>query len=112
MESEIERAFEFLWSMARDSAELAVKEPEREYRFCERRWRFDFAWPEEKVAVECDGGQWLARGGRHARDQDREKLNRAAVLGWRVLRYSREMLERGQAEVIDQILAALDYRRV
>src|SRR5687768_16750315 len=28
-----------------------------------RRWRFDFAWPELKVAVECDGGTFT--GGRH-----------------------------------------------
>jgi len=25
---------------------LRLPAAEREYRFCERRWRFDFAWPE------------------------------------------------------------------
>lgn len=80
---------------------------EREYRFHpSRRWRFDFAWPAVKVAVECDGGQWLARGGRHARDADREKLNAAACLGWRVLRYSGKMLEKPDA-VIGQVRQAL-----
>lgn len=35
----------------------SVGTPEREFRFHpERRWRFDFAWPDVKVAVEIDGG--------------------------------------------------------
>lgn len=63
--------------------------PQREYRFdAVRRWRFDLAWPLQLVAVECDGGQWCAGGGRHNGDADREKLNAAAVQGWRVLRFS------------------------
>ncbi len=68
---------------------------EREYKFATdigRRWRFDFAWPGQCVAVEVDGGQWQARGGRHARDSDREKGNEAAARGWRVLHLSGEML--------------------
>lgn len=59
----------------------------------ERNWCFDFAFVEAKVAIECDGGQWQSHGGRHARDSDREKLNEAAVLGWRVLRFSGAMLD-------------------
>jgi hypothetical protein len=31
--------------------------PEREYVFAEgRRFRFDFAWPRQRLAVEVDGG--------------------------------------------------------
>lgn len=106
--SEIERAFEFAWRVRVRELGIAVNEPEREYRFdLMRRWRFDFAWLAEKVAVECDGGQWLARGGRHARDRDREKLNRAAAMGWRVLRFSQEMLERDPVGAVAQVLQAL-----
>lgn len=66
---------------------------EREYCFHpDRHWRFDFAWPRAMLAVEIDGGQWQVRGGRHARDTDREKGNEAARLGWRVLHLSGEML--------------------
>jgi very-short-patch-repair endonuclease len=64
--------------------------PVREYRFClERRWRFDFAFLPEKLAVEIEGGVWT--GGRHTRPQgfidDCDKYNRAVLLGWRVLRF-------------------------
>ena len=39
---------------------------EREYKFHKtRKWRFDFAYPDIQLAVEIDGGQWRAGGGRH-----------------------------------------------
>jgi very-short-patch-repair endonuclease len=67
------------------------RQPVAEYQFAwPRRWRFDFAFVAERVAVEMDGGQWVANGGRHNRDSDRDKLNQAAALGWRVLRFSNQ----------------------
>lgn len=45
------------------------------------------------IAVEIEGGIWTL--GRHSRgkgmENDMIKYNAAAELGWRVLRYSREM---------------------
>ena len=82
--------------------------PTREYKFCKtRRWRFDFAFVAQKVAIEIDGGQWKARGGRHATDKDREKLNKAAAQGWRVLRYSPEMLNAAPDMVVAEIVETL-----
>jgi very-short-patch-repair endonuclease len=64
--------------------------PELEYRFCERKWRFDLAWKGPKIAVEIEGGIWI--NGRHNRgsgfEKDMEKYNTAQLLGWTVLRYS------------------------
>lgn len=65
--------------------------PVQEYRFAPpRRWRFDYAWPSRKVAIEVEGGVWIA--GRHTRGKgyirDLEKYNEAALLGWTVLRYT------------------------
>jgi very-short-patch-repair endonuclease len=88
-------------------APKGVPAPVKEHQFHpKRKWRFDFAWPERMVAVEVDGGQWKKWGGRHNRDSDREKLNAAAALGWRVLRYSGAMLN-DPASVVEQIVEAL-----
>lgn len=62
-----------------------------EYRFHPaRRWRFDYALPAVRLAVEIDGGAWMQ--GRHNRAAgfiaDMAKLNAAAEAGWRVLRFT------------------------
>lgn len=80
------------------AAKLPV--PVREFRFHEtRKWRFDFAWPEHLISLEIDGATWT--GGRHTRgsgyEADAEKLNEAAVLGWRVFRATRGMVKSGYA---------------
>ena len=62
--------------------------PVAEHRFCpDRKWRFDFAWVDQKVALEVQGG--LFTNGRHSRGpallKEHEKLNQAARDGWRIL---------------------------
>jgi len=74
--------------------------PVREYRFHpSRRWRFDFAWPDYRIAVEVEGGVWS--GGRHGRGsgivQDIEKGNAAVILGWQVLRATTNTVKSGAA---------------
>lgn len=66
-----------------------IEAPTSEYRFHKtRKWRFDYAWPHAKVALEIEGGVWS--GGRHTRGKgflgDMEKYNAAAVAGWTVIR--------------------------
>jgi very-short-patch-repair endonuclease len=73
---------------------------EREYRFHpDRRWRFDFAVPAIRLALEAEGGNWSA--GRHVRGRgfasDCEKYAEAAILGWTVLRFTTEQIEDGYA---------------
>jgi very-short-patch-repair endonuclease len=68
---------------------VGLPAPVREHRFDPvRRWRFDYAWLEHKVALEVEGGVWT--GGRHTRGAgfvgDIEKYNAATVAGWRVVR--------------------------
>jgi hypothetical protein len=63
--------------------------PECEHRFHPvRRWRFDYAWVAQKVALEVEGGAWTK--GRHTRGKgfvgDIEKYNAAVTMGWRVVR--------------------------
>lgn len=61
----------------------------KEFKFHpKRRWRFDYAIPEHRIALEVEGGVWT--GGRHTRPQgflgDIEKYNTATLMGWRVFR--------------------------
>ena len=93
-----------LWSFTGLSAPVA------EYQFAPpRRWRFDYAWPDSRVAVEFDGGQWVFSGSRHKRESDRAKLNAAAAMGWRVLRYSNQQWERDPYGCVAQVLRALEW---
>lgn len=67
---------------------MGLPEPVSEHRFHElRKWRFDFAWLKQRVALEVQGGIWTA--GRHSRGaallKEWEKLNAAAKMGWRIL---------------------------
>lgn len=60
-----------------------------EFRFDpDRKWMFDYCWPEHNVALEVEGGVFSK--GRHSRALgfvgDIHKYNRAAELGWIVVR--------------------------
>ncbi len=86
---------------------------EPEFRFATeigRQWRFDYAWPAQKIAVEIEGGIWGKRctickkfiaQGRHTTGQgfeeDAEKYNAATLLGWRLLRFTRKSVKSGDA---------------
>ena len=61
----------------------------KEFKFPPKlRWRFDYAIPEPRIALEVEGGVWT--NGRHTRPQgflgDIEKYNTATLMGWRVFR--------------------------
>ena len=61
-----------------------------------RKYRFDCANPDKKIAIEIEGGLWLQ--GRHNRPlgmiQDMDKYNAAVVEGWKVLRYSPDTIRK------------------
>ena len=64
-----------------------------------RRFRFDFCWVKERLAVEIQGGTYSR--GAHARPlgikRDYEKGNLAIKYGWRVLQFDADMVKSGQA---------------
>ena len=73
--------FQRMWQM------LGGPELAQEHRFHpERRWRLDFAHLPSRTAIEINGGVWS--NGRHVRGagylRDREKINAATLLGWKV----------------------------
>jgi len=87
-------------AMAFQIKATGLPEPVPEHRWHpERRWRFDLAWVDRKIAVEVEGGTW-ARG-RHTSGvgfrNDAEKYNEAALWGWTVLRVTGDQIKSGQA---------------
>jgi predicted RNA-binding Zn-ribbon protein involved in translation (DUF1610 family) len=102
-----------------------------------RAWRFDVYWLANRVAVELEGGaqttpvkcpkcgymvkwrnkftkklqQVYAAMGGHLRGEGYRdncmKYNAAAVLGWRVLRYTRKDLDERPVQIIEEITGLL-----
>ncbi len=111
-EEAFDQAWQYCWAA---NALPAPGVPEREYKFHDtRRWRFDFAWPEIKLAVEVEGQ------GRHQTfvgfRRDCDKYNAALALGWRVLRFpaadfkpskSRQEWPRGAADWAEATLEVM-----
>jgi very-short-patch-repair endonuclease len=88
---------------------MGIPTPVTEYRFHPtRKWRFDYCWPEHRVALEVEGGIWT--GGRHTRGvgfvRDMEKYNTAALMGWKVLRC--QPTELRKLVVVDMIKQAIE----
>ena len=86
--------------LAKQIANRKIPEPVREYRvWDQRRWRFDFAWPNYKIAVEVHGGLFIS--GRHSRGMgqqgDFDKMNVAQLLGWNVFQFSTGDVKKGVA---------------
>lgn len=86
---------------------------EREFKFYpERAWRFDFAIPDRKIAIECEGGVWT--NGRHTRGSgfiaDLEKYNEAQRLGWSIFRFHGAQVMNGEA--IRFLKAVLNQREI
>jgi len=87
-------------ALKRQVKALGLSEPTQEFRFHQtRRWRFDFAWLDKKLAVEVEGGVYS--GGRHTRGKgfegDCEKYAEAALGGWTVFRFSTKQVLNGMA---------------
>lgn len=80
---------------------LGLPEPVHQYRFCERMWRIDLAYPDRTppLAIEVEGGTWA--GGRHIQPsgfrRDVDKYNELALRGWMLLRFTSDQIRSGEA---------------
>jgi hypothetical protein len=93
---------------------IGAPTPTREYRFAEpRKYRFDFCWPDQLLAVEIHGGVWVR--GRHVRPagmaSDAEKTRLALDLGWRCYPFLGSEVESGVAvEWLERVLREAEAR--
>ena len=88
---------------------LGLPEPVREYRaIAGRKFRFDFAWLEQRLLVEVNGGTYTK--GAHSTGRgiarDYEKANLAVLQGWRVLTFDGKAVKSGEA--VETIRKALE----
>lgn len=95
--------------------ELALRF-QREFKFCERDWRFDILLPDYRIAIEIHGGQFsgghrrgwwskkealrrAAKGSTTTPQEDEyDKLNRATMEGYRVLQFTNGQVDSGRAK--------------
>jgi very-short-patch-repair endonuclease len=89
--------------LARRIEEAELPAPVRQYLWArpERLYRADFAYPDDHLLLEVQGGIWARDPGRHNRgsgyEADLERSNLAVLLGWRLLAFSERMIRSGQA---------------
>lgn len=75
--------------------EAGLPEPFREFVFHPTRgWKIDLAYPGDRRAIEVEGGVHRLKS-RFMRDI--EKYNRLAMMDWRLLRVTPEMVRSGEA---------------
>jgi hypothetical protein len=88
-----------------------------------RKWEFDFAWKDQKIALEYEGapGRNVSKTGKVSKGsghinyygrytKDCEKYNRAQILGWIVIRATRPLLESGAVfEDLKDAFESRDY---
>lgn len=86
-----------------------------EYFFTlERQYRFDYAIPELKIAIEQNGGIWSKGNSGHSsgkgiqRDMDKTAL--AASLGWTVISRSPEQMQ--TTETLNLIKSAIQHKKL
>lgn len=79
-----------------------VPKPVRQHRI--GRWRFDLAWPDQKVALELDGSTHRSEARRRL---DARKQNDAVLAGWTLLRITWDRVANEPDVVVAEVLAAL-----
>jgi len=97
------RLFWIAWQ--RFAPDLPPPIPEYEFH-PERKWKFDYAWELQKVAVEIEGGIWIRKGAHNtgiAIVRDIEKYNQATVRGWRLLRFTPDQLTKDPTACVDLV---------
>lgn len=111
--SELERDFLFYWRVLAPDYPLPIclELSGVEYAPIKgRRFLFDFAWLDHKIAVEAQGGLFMMGGhtGGTNMEADYEKNNLCVSEGWRMFYVSSGMLKRDASTIISLITTLMD----
>lgn len=101
--SRLETKFMLIWTS------IGGPIPMRELKMVpNRKFRWDFAWPGKRVAVEVEGGTWMGKHGAHSSGRgikrDCDKGNLATLAGWRFFRLTADMINRPCLERIKEFI--------
>ena len=74
----------------------SIPDPVEEFKFHPaRKWRVDLCWPDQKLALEIEGGVFT--NGRHVRPtgfiKDLEKYHALSILGYGLLRFTPQQMK-------------------
>lgn len=89
---------------------------ESEFKFLKnRKFRFDFAQKELKIAIEIEGGAYT--NGRHTRGKgfisDMQKYNLATLNGWQLLRFTPQQTNKIETiEMIKQLIESSELNKL
>lgn len=86
--------------------ELSSREINVEYNYPVGRFWIDFAIPEEKIAIECDGAYWHPDP-----EKDRERDSELEEKGWTVIRFPENKIKSNIAGCVDCIERVLKNHR-
>lgn len=102
-ESELERRFKELVAAA------GLPRPQSQFRadwLKQTNGRVDFAYPEKRLVIECDGRRWHSQF--DAFEADRRRDNAAQIAGWRIVRFTWRMIRDEPSVVIATVRKALE----
>jgi very-short-patch-repair endonuclease len=100
------KAEDKLFAQIADSGTIPV--PERQYKALEkRRFKWDFAWIEQKLLVEIQGGTWVKAQFGHTSGvgyrRDCFKNDLATAVGWNVMQFTTDMVDYKEALQLLQV---------
>lgn len=82
-------------------AELTARNISHKSQFVVGKCILDFALPEYRLGIECDGDYWHNRPNERQRDKARDK--RLKKLGWTILRFTETEIKNSPSACVDKI---------
>ena len=98
---ELENSFRTHWTLLFGDLPMPVRQYPIRNHATGRDWKLDFAWVEERLAVEIQGGAWTGGGHNTAKGQHSDycRHNELTRRGWRIL-YFNTIACKNMAEVV------------